>query len=215
MKEKKNLGPRGLAAGLLLAAVLAIPALAADEIGLTFGETTVTVTGVSPGAEVILYTISRRSASGVGIVEDATYRLSDEDADGAVVLELDGEVPFRSLWIAVDMKSGASAIEQAAIGVREVDFAERGRLQGAGLQYRLDHFYVFLARAPLGAWKIRTGDGGSRDHDGQPDGWATVHPATMNPLVDSPPPPGALAAQDLIVVIDPRRMRYAVVPGKE
>ncbi len=120
-------------------------------------------------------------------------------------------MPWRSLWIAFDLATGGYAIDQASIGVREVDFAERGQLSGARLEYRLGFVYAFLARAHAGAWRLRAGDGGPGDFDDAPDGKITLHPGRMNPLTGSPSP-GAFAADDLVVVIDPRRMKYAVVP---
>lgn len=199
---------------LLAAPAAAMPEPTA-ELTFEFGETTVEVGGVQPGAEVLVYTLARTVNHGITIVTDDTYRLSDADGDGAVVLELEEEVPLRSLWIAFDLASGAHAVEQASIGVREVDFAERGSLSGARLEYRLAFIYAFMARARVGGWRLRAGDGGPSDFDDDHDGKITLHPARMNALADSPPPPGALAAQDLVVVIDPRRMIYAVVPQED
>ena len=50
--------------------------------------------------------------------------------------------------------------------------------------------------------------------DDEPDGKITIHPQRMRALAGSPPSPGGLAAQDLVVVIDPRRMKDAVVPPR-
>lgn len=185
---------------------------AAGEPEFAFGETTVDVRGIHPGAELLVYTLARIPEHGMTIVSDETYRLKDDDGDGQVVLDLGEDVPWRSLWIAFDLSTGDFAIDQASIGVREVDFAELGEQSGARLEYRLGLLYAFMARVGAGGWRLRAGDGGPGDFDDAHDGKITLHPGRMNALAASPPPPAALAAQDLVVIIDPRRMKYAVVP---
>jgi hypothetical protein len=194
--------------------ILATAGPAAGEIALAFGETTIGVKGAQPGGEVLVYTLARIPEDGMTIVSDETYRLS-ADGDGQLTLDLEEEVPWRSLWIAFDLSTGAYAVDQASIGVREVDFEELGTRSGATLEYRLDLLYAFLARTHQGGYRLRAGDGGPSDFDDAHDGKISLHPGRMNALADSPAPPGALAAQDLVVIIDPRRMKYAVVPREK
>jgi hypothetical protein len=197
---------------LLILAATAAPA--SGELAFAFGETTVGVKGATPGAEVLIYTLARVPQDGMTIVSDETHRLS-ADADGQVTIDLEGEVPWRSLWIAFDLSTGAYAVNQASIGVREVDFAELGTRSGPSLEVRADLIYAFVARAQGGGWKLRAGDGGRGDSDGVRDRKISVQPGRMRALADSPAPPAALAAQDLVVIIDPRRMKYSVVPREK
>jgi hypothetical protein len=195
---------------------LALPAgPAAGELAFAFGETSVGLKGMTPGDEVLVYTLARVPQDGMTIVSDETHRLTDADGDGQVTVDLGKEVPWRSLWIAFELSTGAYAVDQASIGVREVDFSELGTRSGSNLEYRTDLLYAFVARAQAGAWRLRAGEGGPNDSDGVQDGKITLQPGRLRALADSPAPPAALAGQDLVVIIDPRRMKYAVVPREK
>ena len=134
--------------------------------------------------------------------------LPDADADGIVRFELGRDVPFKSVWFAVDLATGELAVAAPeGFPLREVPFPARAI---PALLNRIDLdrplVEIVLVRPSVGAWAVRVGDGGDKDEDREADGTLRAALSALTPLGDSPPPPERLRASDLLLVIDPQRL---------
>lgn len=95
----------------LATAILALStaSLAADlppNPSLVFNATGVTVTRLEPGATVYLYSLSREPIGSTTKVVPREAKLVDDDRDGRVDWDLKIPLPWRSIWLVVEIKSG-------------------------------------------------------------------------------------------------------------
>ena len=213
---------RTLAAFVCLAVSLSSTAVAAaSSPAITFERSAVVISGVKEKGSVAWLEAAR-------VFVDMSLRLVrrsdiavDDDGDGVVRIELEEDVPEQSVWVAVDLTSGAfvtaaaqgselkplaippSALRPGALGASDV-------FETAGVQLDL-----LLARPGAGAWSRALGDGGDADLDGQGDGRLELALEDLRPLGDSPAlsPPG-IKPGDVLIVVDPLSLQlYAAQPA--
>ncbi len=70
---------------------------------------------------------------------------------------------------------------------------------------------ILFVRPPAGAWAFDATDGSDLDADGRTDGQVTVHLSKLQPLHGSRPAADGIATGDVILVVDPRRIRSGEV----
>ncbi len=199
---------------LLFALLLGLPAGAAAEPLISFGEKSLTASGITPGGKVVWFGVARQIAEHIATLVRRDRIVSDDDRDGAVRLDLERPVPYQSIWIAIDLTSGASAIAvPEGYPLRRLELpveslrGEEGKpdwLEDTRLQVE-----ILLARPGTSgaAWGASVGDGGDRDDDHAYDGRLTASLASLRGLGQSPPePPQKFSPRDVLVVIDPNQM---------
>ncbi len=205
---------RALAAFVCATACL-LPAPAAQAQSPTppqirFEPQAVVAEGISPGNKVVFFSVAREVA---GYATTTVHRqdvLSDAEGTGIVRFELDREVPFKSVWFAVDLDTGRFAVAAPeGFPLREVPFPARS-IPSALNRLELEHplVEIVLVRPTVGAWAARVGDGGALDDDGQADGTLRAALSALTPLGESPPPPERLRPNDVLLVIDPQTLTY-------
>ncbi|MFL6194033.1 MAG: hypothetical protein ACJ75H_07670 [Thermoanaerobaculia bacterium] len=207
----------GFALPISLAAQPAPPK--APEI--TFQPRSVRVDGISPKGNVVWFSVGREVAEDdVATIVRRSEVQPDEDGDGKVQLDLDHDVPLRSIWVAVDLASGEMAVATPeGYPLRRVSWRGRGLGRGNSRADRVedDRTYadVLLVRPGQGAWRLTVGDGSDADDDGAPDGRLAAALDRMKPIAAAPAPPARFAARDVIVLIDPNRMELTVEKAAE
>lgn len=187
--------------------------------GVEFDETAVTLSGITPGGEVVVYWLAR----GVRGFSPWTSRLvdvvSDEDLDGRIRYELEGRVPEESIWAVVDRTTGLVATGSPLDGPLREIAPPRGlvsTLAGEGHfdeeAYRRDLLVVRPGVGDgAGAWVGSLTDGGSFDGDGARDGQVRARLDRLEPAVeDGPPPPARFRPGDVLVVGDSERLVFWV-----
>ena len=129
-------------------------------------------------------------------------------------LELGQEVPLRSVWFAVDLATGETAMATPeGFPLMEMDLP--GNAIPAALN-RLDlerrFAYLVLVRPGVGAWHLRVGDGGASDEDGEPDGTLRAALSGLTAVEEGgSPPPERFSPRDVLLIIDPERLELATV----
>jgi len=176
---------------------------------LTFTPSTVTVSGVTSGGKVAWIEVARQ-------IDDMFLRLVrkadvtvDTDTNGSVSIEPDDGVPPQSVWLAVDMATGAfvsGAPSSFPILAAQLPLSAIATpLEGGGDAVKLDRpqIEILVVRPSVGAWVSTVGDGGPSDSDQLGNGAVEVAVEVLDPLGDTHDPAAAnLAAGDLIVVVD-------------
>ncbi len=176
----------------------------------------IAISETSQGATVALIGASRRwngHGSTLSLVSEA---LSDDDRDGSVALSPHGGVSEQSLWITVDVATGAvsTASPEGAVThafdltdseLRRGPFDELSRIRLTGRQAN-----VLLVRPGQGAWRRMVGDRSLYDEDDIGDGAFTLALDQMVPFVGNEPPPSLLEDDDVLVILDPHRLAFAV-----
>lgn len=188
------------------------------------GDTSVEISGATAGGEVALLTVWREAGGGgteVSILDEA---LLDEDGDGVVTLEVESGYPELSVWIAVDLATGARIVLSPESFEPRRPGLRLGRFNSAPGQAELDlpRAEVLLIRPEAGAFRATLGDGGTDDQDGEVNGRVALtaselrRPVLGPPRTSEPELPSRFEPGDVVLAIDPRTLQVAEVevPGK-
>jgi len=216
----------------LLAALTLAPWAGAQPPGqplaFVFEEASVTVANAAAKGTVVLFGIGKEYESFYLTRHMWKEVLTDDDGDGAVHLAVPKGVPAQSVWIAVDLATGQSAVATPSLdgGKELVTPGLAGRRQGSVLQALRDERkqgYLILVKSlsaggkEAGAWFLAAGDGNARDADGEEDGAIEVELASAEPLGPSTPPapPEGISGTDRVYLIDPDTLEYysALLPS--
>jgi hypothetical protein len=183
---------------------------------VTLGEL-VEVSGLTSGGAVAWWSVAhepqeyhRRVVGRGGIDQDA-------DGDGRVVLPASGPVAIKSVWIAVDLGSGAYAVAAPdGFFPEALEFGPGEGLSGSapGQVDRLTaarEDLVILAVRPgaegAGAWTHSVLDGGEEDGDQREDGALVAVLSEAVAVEGSSPAPETLLSGDVLAAIHPRSLQ--------
>jgi hypothetical protein len=212
-----------LIAALLLGGSVGTGGAAALELALTKG--TATVTDLDPGSSVVLFSVARIPGGFIGRIVPRHEVLEDTDQDGLIELEIEGGVPFRSIWAAVslDEKRQVALATPAGYPLRQLAPSHPGighRLGSGGRSDSLlgpgDFYELLLVRhGAKAAWTGTVYDGNPDDDDGPHNGRVEALLSSLQSLAGDVTPPDRLHPQDTVVGIDPNEMTVFVysMPG--
>jgi hypothetical protein len=203
-------------AALACSTMMSHPAEGAERrpLSVELAASSIVVKDVTPGEAVILFGASHRAGESIEL-KRSRQLLVDGDRDGSVEFALDAGVPVDSIWIAVDISSGRSALaapSQSAF--RKLEFPAGVLHKGPSGSYEryasgrrmVD---LLIVRPRVGAWVAHAIDGHQTDADQRQDGTTSVVFAHGRGLgAAAAPPPRHLTPRDVVVVIDVRHMEY-------
>lgn len=176
---------------------------------LSFEERAITVSGLTPGAEAVLFGVAVRAMGYYNRIERYEEVLF-ADALGTAWLELPDGLPPRAVWAVVDLTTGAlSTTPTPGFPSQAQPFPTAGlRGQGAGLDrfgHSLREAHVLFVRPGPdgGVWGFALDDGSGYDLDGAQDGAFELSLAQLHPVgAASPEPPAEILPGDVLVVVD-------------
>jgi hypothetical protein len=188
---------------------------------IQFQSGAVTASGVSPSGQVAWFSVAREATGAGSQIVRREAVVADGDGDGVVRMDLDKPVPPRSIWAAVDLKTGEYALATPeSYPLREVTFAPGTIHPGAGGVDRLDvdgreFVELFVARPAVGAWALTLWDGAEGDEDGPANRRISGALSRLEPVDASPAPPATFKPGDVIVMMDANTMQVAAIrlPG--
>ncbi len=108
-----------------------------------------------------------------------------------------------ALWAAINLASGEVAISYPDGDVPEVTLAGNPKAGLQKLEVLTDYLYLLLVRPGVGAWLTKAGDGGPSDEDGEANGLLAALLNRMTPVGTSPAVPLSIAANDVVLGINP------------
>ncbi|HEX7153626.1 MAG TPA: hypothetical protein VF618_19210 [Thermoanaerobaculia bacterium] len=206
---------------LILLVASLVPAAGAAALELILAPAGVRVEGATRGGNVALVAAAREeSAPGLNTrMTQIAEVLQDHDGNGSVEYNLNRPLPAHSIWIAVDQRTGEF------VTATPPTFGDRRMALPEGLvknvpaddldQIVSDRFVSGMLWVQPGngggVWTARTADGASNDEDGANDGKSVVSAAAFRALEGSDKAPKKLKTGDVVAVIDPYELRYAVV----
>lgn len=200
---------------LLLSILLAtLPRPATAEPVLAFEERAVVATGLTPKGEVVWFSVAKQIEGGMAHFVRRDDVLPDTDGDGTVRFELDRTVPLQSIWVAVDLATGAAAVGTPEGYTLRDASAPPGRGRGAAgrpdwVEEGRELLELLVVRPGQGAWGMTLGDGGANDDDGRGDGRITAVLARLRAVGANPASPAPLdrfQPKDLVFAVDLDRM---------
>lgn len=173
----------------------------ADPV-IEFSTESVIVKGVTPGQGVYQLVVTREEAGYRHLFSTKPSHRADDARTGTVEMLSGRRIPQNSIWIAVDPKTGASAI---ATPRPEGLALESARLNPGQLRKvtRDGHYVAYLwVRPGVGAWYLEAEDSGMYDDDPTPDRRLAIDVGRMAPVGDSPSSPHQLAPGDALFAVD-------------
>lgn len=136
-------------------------------------------------------------------------------SDGAVSLELTTDIAEQSMFVAIDVTTGAYAAVAGsprfplrALTLPDGDIKTDKNGDIKKIELHLPYAYVVVVQAGVGAWEVTTGDGGTSDGDQKLDGKIDLDVEAMKPLGSAATPPKKLKKGDLVLVLDPQQMAF-------
>lgn len=194
-------------AGALLLFSPAAAAQVSIDPAIEFQGHVVHATSLTPGAQVLLFGVARDHDGFGAVIRRWTEVLTDTDGDGQVELDLGFNVPFQSIFAAIDLRDGhysvASPSGFGAIPPKRAKTLRRGpkalvdRMSSPGPM--ADVVYV---QPGSGAWKVQLSDGVTTDRDGVADGATMFALSDFSPLLPGLDVPQEFAPGGILIVID-------------
>ncbi len=186
---------------------------------IAFEAAAVVATGLTPGEKVVWLGVERLVDADLSAEIVRRHHVKTAGADGVSRLEVGRPVGQRSVWVAVDLKSGELAVA-APEGYEVVRRGRPARL-GAGPGDQPDeilddgpsYLYGLVVRPGEGAWTFAGGDGGAQDEDGESNGRVRFALDKLDPLPGSPAPPVKTQGADLWIVVDLLNMQVSLHRG--
>ncbi|HYK02283.1 MAG TPA: hypothetical protein VE974_11040 [Thermoanaerobaculia bacterium] len=221
---------RRLAGRVVLTAVLTgIPvalcaqsARAAEQIGppaIAFEQGAVVITGITPGAQVIVFGIVREARNYTMRTMNVSVTLQSDER-GEARLDLQRPVAATSIYAAVDYSSGDFVVASppgTPLHVRPAQALRMKRNSGQEFDaFDFDAQWVeaIWVRPDQGAWKVSLMDGSGMDGN---VAFGTVQPgaALMRPVSGESAPPVAFRPHDVLIAVDPYLMDVAATAVHE
>jgi hypothetical protein len=183
---------------------------------ITFADSVVMASGLSAGKTVVWFGIERTVDADYSSTLYQHYNTSTVAADGTARLALDHPVAAASVWVAVDLDTGAYGVNVPVSAHLNLTLpSSSSLLQGLGSApdlFRDTRPYVLgLAIRPgQGAWLFGGGDGGPRDLDHSANGRLSFALDQFDALPGSPAAPARAGSTDVWFVIDPQAMEISI-----
>jgi hypothetical protein len=201
---------RTVVAMTVLISVAALGSASADPFTASVGRSNITIAGVTPGAQVLVFGLGIEPVNGHAIGHRTVTVVSDSDNDGTVVYPFDRPIDWNAIWIAVDLRSGRYAITPTPgfPVIREHmthrEFRRNSDASIARFAYARPAMELLYIR-PGGAWIYESRDGNATDSDKALDGMSEALLSNFQPVV------GTEAARQFepggtLLVIDPTRL---------
>ncbi|HJQ39377.1 MAG TPA: hypothetical protein VKB93_19725 [Thermoanaerobaculia bacterium] len=212
-------------AGVLSSVGVAHAAKPPRRLGVTVSASTVRVERGSAGGMVVLLGYELRSLYD-SPVHRRVYRQQPADDRGIVQFDLHREVERLSVWVAVDVASGAyGSTASSSLGLREAELPDEALKRGKdgrldSIEAKSAYVYSLLVRPGIGSFELTAGDGAAGDGDGVLNGRIQLPVRELRPIGKDARNRRMTAqsetfrAGDVLVVFLPQQMAYFITEVK-
>jgi hypothetical protein len=182
---------------------------------VTFNENKIAVSGASKGDVLYAAGLEIRGVNGDVRLESraATGVVA---SDGTAALDMQQSITVRSIWVVVDGKGGYTVTPGPGMVRRMLGLQGNGLVSGSDgqvkqLAVKRSSVYVYLVRPKVGIWGTRFIDGAPNDDDKHKDGGVNGSLQNLAPLAGTTvPAPERLSPGDVLFIVDPITLEYAV-----
>ncbi len=193
---------------------------ASPEPSLSFQENALLASGLTAGEKAVWFGVERRIDEEFSTELVRHQGLEPVAADGTARLVLDRPAARTSVWVVVDLETGAYTVA-APEGYRVARASKLPSLSlgdGAladGIVDRRSYVFGIVVRPGEGAWSLAGGDGGDQDSDGIVNGQSrfALDQLAALPGAEGQEPPAKSNSGDLWIVVDPRKMEISIHKG--
>jgi len=192
---------------LLLVCLVTVPAVAETNLSVTVTGPQVTVEGVTPNGDVVLFARTHRHVGGTPHLGRHASVERDADGDGVVALTVP-DLPPHSVWVAVDQQTGSHAIAMPAGRTPNVIALPAGRWREgiASVDVESGYLDILLVRPGKGAWRLDIMEGGGNDGDGKGNASLRARLGILQHLTGKEQAPSQALKKDVLAIIDPRTL---------
>lgn len=194
------------------ASLFSAAAFAADvPLQLTIDDGSIAVNNATPGGNVVLFAAGLDGSNGVLTQRRLGHAIA-ADAIGSLAYKPARRMPYRTIFVAVDVETGRMALAGAAdyeIQVRPfpTEHLERESDGISGMAgAEIPRAELLVVRPKGGAWRLVASEGGSGDDDKQYDGRLGLDFSTAKSLIGEVAAPARLKSKDVVVLIDSARL---------
>lgn len=200
---------------LLLTLLAPIAVFAADPpppLQIAVSSQDVRVTNVTPGGTVVFYSASIANDGGLLRQRKSATMVTDTARAGSVTFSDGRPIPFRSVWVAVEMDSARFVVggpDGYDLNVRSFPTTHlHGDADGTIGVFDLRQVsgQMLVVRPKSGAWEVGASEGGAADADHARNGKLSLSVEDATAIGNSGPPPKRLKNGDVVAVIDPHRL---------
>lgn len=179
-----------------------------------FDQEGVRVAQIRPGGRVAWLAMIRESRDfrirtrilrGIGpVTPDSQFAIAHKAAEGAHGIWAIADV---AAGIGVHARPASMPVSRRPLPVEAIAGTGAVRIAATAVE-------VLYVRPPESAWSFSVADGGEDDGDGMQNGSVVISLSSLRPIEGDLAPPETIAAGDLVLVIDSRRLRTATVEVK-
>ena len=194
-------------------------ATAPPSLTVNFAAQAVEIAGVTPKADVYLYSVAREPKEWTTDVVRRHTRLTDDDGDGRVQWDLGVALPWRSIWLVVDLSNGSYTVAAPPAYTRahriELTSAHlkkdvSGEVQQMAFGGSMVDMIVVRPRTAM-VWSTMLTLRGTEDESTEP-GKVALSAFNLRPQEPgSEPAPKALKKDDVIFLLNSFKAEYGVV----
>lgn len=194
------------AATLLLQLSIIPSARSATSLGAAIRENEIVVSNVLPGGQIVLFSLGRDGERNGIRVRSRAVLLRDDSQTGSIRFKPAEGVVLRSVWIAVDMSTGATAtIAPPSYPLIVAKFPPNAFIKDgdgnfAALESALPRLKLLVVRPKKGAWLLYAAKGGKNDHGSDKLRLQFGDAVSLSGKDD---PPKHLIPGDIAIAIDP------------
>ncbi|HXO19598.1 MAG TPA: hypothetical protein VOA87_06690 [Thermoanaerobaculia bacterium] len=189
----------------------------APVVSVTFQGQTAIAQGMTPGGSVVWFSVSKEVSDYEATIVPR-QSVVPADATGQATFELSRSLVRQSIWIAVDLATGAYAWSSpfpARFTPASFTLPAPGLTLQAGLAPDKlidlsDYSELLLVRPGIGAWSGTAGRGGVNDESSPDDPGLKVSLDRLAALTAATPALSKAALHDLLFVVHPLPMELAV-----
>jgi hypothetical protein len=201
--------------------VLAVEGRGQTTLAVTFGEQSITFSGVTPGGKLAVFGVARELLNTSPAIPAIVVRaeiLADADRDGVVRFDLPIRVPRLGMWAATDLENGAHmAFPTPGYSPRLITVgSELLRNDNGGqlrkLEWPFSEIDVVVMRPREGAWRFyaskASGADENRDNGNR---LLRVDLRSMTAIGQSPEGPHNFRNGDIVAIFDRSEMQYGII----
>lgn len=151
------------------------------------------------------FRIRTRILRGIGpVTPDSEFAIAYKEAAGTY-----------GIWAIADVANGTGVhAKPDSMPVSRRPLPVKAEAGATSITIAATAVEVLYVRPPEGAWSFSIADGGEDDADGTQNGSVVIALASFRALEGTLAPPETIAAGDLVLVIDSRRLRTATIEVK-
>jgi hypothetical protein len=200
----------------LLMLALRLSGQQSANVHLEIGPATLTATGVTSGREVVFFGVAQVDDGFDATIVHYFKAATDETHSGMVSVAIDGGVPLKSVWIAVDTQTAKFATSTpngfvATSWPITLTFANDESKHIRLLSLPATIAEILYVHSNGTAASLIGGDGNVFDADGRLDGLATVSLKNGHTVDDHHDRPDEFVLGGIVFAVDPTNLRAVAI----